>query len=93
MPDQLGQRVISDVLGVKVQAKHGGLEVTAASAGGSWTAARLRPGDIIVAVDGARVADAASLGRVLGAARSRHRSTAWFTVVRAPYQGSVEVGI
>jgi S1-C subfamily serine protease len=55
--------------------------------------AGLRPGDVIMAVDGAPVRDASALMRAISAARGRHRSTALFTVFRSPYRGSVEVEI
>lgn len=92
-PDDLGRRSMLGVLGVDVVVGRSGVEVSRAAEGGSWAGAGLRVGDVIVAVDGVRVRDADHLAALLGAARARHRGSAWFTVVRAPYSGSVEVKI
>jgi serine protease Do len=92
-PADLGTRSLEEVLGVGVAAVRGGLEVSRAAAGGSWTGAGLRAGDVILAVEGMRLRDPEQLATVLGEARARHRGSVWFTVYRAPYQGSVEVRI
>ena len=94
-PDDLGVRALRDTLGVSVEiARAGrGVAVSAASAEGAWTRARLQAGDVIVAVEGQPVANPEELVAALARAKAGHRAVAWFTVARGTYRGSVEVGI
>ncbi|MEQ1506912.1 MAG: trypsin-like peptidase domain-containing protein, partial [Myxococcota bacterium] len=91
LPADAGAAAIEGRLGIAVAPAGGGLGVTIASATGSWTAARLRVGDVIVAVDGQPVADVAGLAAALARALTQHRGAALFTVRRGQYQGHVEV--
>lgn len=92
-PEGLGARALREVMGINVSPGSEGLVVTAASGEGTWTRARLEMGDVIVAVDGGKVASAAELVRALDKAKALHRPTAWFMVARGASRGTVEVGI
>ncbi|MCB9673729.1 MAG: trypsin-like peptidase domain-containing protein [Alphaproteobacteria bacterium] len=81
-------------LGIAVAALDGrGLAITEAAADGTWMQARLRPGDILVAVDGIRVDTPEDLAKVLQQAKARHQPSALFTVRRGRIQGHVPVAI
>ncbi len=92
-PAGLGLAALRDVLGIHVDVQGGALAVTAALQDGAWVKARLQEGDLILAVDGHRVSSPEDLIRELDAAKSLHRPSAWFVVVRNGTRGTVEVGI
>ena len=93
VPPGLGDGVIGGTLRVRLEPVRGGLQVTEAGEGGTWLAAGLKPGDIIVGIDGERVRGVEDLAVRLGQARSLHRASAWFVVARGPYQGTVEIAL
>jgi S1-C subfamily serine protease len=81
-------------LGIAVAPLDGrGLAVTDALSSGTWALARLRIGDVVLAVDGVRVDTAADLTKVLEQAKARHQPSALFTVRRGRIQGHVPVGL
>ncbi|MCB9797009.1 MAG: trypsin-like peptidase domain-containing protein [Alphaproteobacteria bacterium] len=93
-PTELVTGVLSDVLGVTVKTNAaGGVVVTAVNTTGSWTKAGLMAGDIIVAVNGQPVRTPEQLSEALSLAKSQHRSSAMFTVVRARYRGNFTLEI
>ncbi|MCB9663280.1 MAG: trypsin-like peptidase domain-containing protein [Alphaproteobacteria bacterium] len=87
----IGAVRLAQGVGVQVQPVQGGLQVTQATREGSWVAAGLRVGDVILGVDGVRTASVAALTEALDRAMARHRGRAWFTVARGPYQGTKEL--
>ncbi len=70
-----------------------GIAVTDANPEGTWAQARLRAGDVLLAVDGARVKTADDFTRALEQAKARHQPSALFTVRRGRIQGHVPVSI
>lgn len=80
-------------LGVSLFERDGLLIVERADPEGSWARARLRAGDVLLAVDGVRVHDVDELLVRLAAGKARHQPTALFAVRRGRVRGHVEVGI
>ena len=81
-------------LGIKVRATQTGiLAVITADPEGTWVRARLREGDVILAVDGLRIVDEPAFAEALRAAKARHQPAALFTVQRGRSRGHVTVGI
>ena len=90
-PGDLGVVVLRDLLGVGVRSVAGGLEVTRVSPEGAWARAGLQAGDLLLAVDGRRVAARDDLLEHLGDAAAHHRDRAWFTVRRGNRQGTLDL--
>jgi serine protease Do len=90
-PADIGRASIAVGLGIEVAAQDGRLTVVTATPDGSWSRARLVPGDVIVAVDGRRVSDPAGLEALVAAARAQHRGWAWVTVERDGARGTLEL--
>jgi S1-C subfamily serine protease len=94
VPENTAQFGIDEILSVELRplgAK--GLAVVGAGASGSWVQARLRPGDVIVGVDGRAVGSEDDLYAAIRRARAQHRAEVLFTVRRGAYQGHVAVEI
>lgn len=93
LPDDAG-KVALGRLGVRLAVVDGrALVVAEASPEGTFAAARLREGDVIVAVDGVRVSDALALTGALQRAKARHQPAALFTIRRGRAQAHVPVEI
>jgi serine protease Do len=93
VPREAGKTLLAAVLGVTVTPRSGLLVVARATPNGTWTRARLLPGDAIVAADGRPVRTVEELETALERARAQHRGTALLTVRRGRYQGHVEIDI
>ena len=93
VPAELGARVLSEVLGVSVEAGTNGAVVRSVEAGGAWARARLKSGDVILAINGQPVADAASLEQALTRAKAGHRPTAAFTIGRGRHRATLSLPI
>ncbi len=91
-PEDLGTKAMG-VLGITVSPYRNALQVASVRSGGTWAAARLQQGDVIVQVDGKPVATQAELSMALGRAAARHRNQVFVYVVRGRYAGSVVVGL
>jgi serine protease Do len=102
-PDDMGQRALESRLRVQVQPidsatarrlrTSGGLVVTAAAPEGSFAAAGLRAGDLILAVNGQRVRQQADLEAALLRAVAAHRDAVLLTVQRGLGGGHIEVSL
>ncbi|MFH1464249.1 MAG: trypsin-like peptidase domain-containing protein [Pseudomonadota bacterium] len=102
-PDDMGQRALERRLRVEVQPidpttarrlrASSGLVVTAAAADGTFAAVGLRVGDVILAVNGARVRQPADLEAALLRAVAAHRDAVLLTVQRGLGGGHIEVSL
>ncbi|MEZ4319340.1 MAG: trypsin-like peptidase domain-containing protein [Myxococcota bacterium] len=93
LPKNAARRAL-ERLGIVVAGLDGrGLAVTEVNPEGTWAQNRLRVGDIIVAVDGARTNRPEDLVKSLQQAKARHQPAALFTVRRGRIQGHVPVEI
>ncbi len=92
-PDNLVDRVMTDVLGIQVSSLKGALVVGDVTNTGTWAGAGLRSGDVILAVNGSAVHKPEDLRSALSEAKSGHRSSATFTVARGNHRGSVTLRI
>ena len=93
LPSAIGSKSLGDVLGIALTPSAAGLQVTKAAENGSWVAAQLRVGDIIVGADGRRLRTVDELKEAISRAKARHRGSLLFTVQRERHQGQVEVGV
>lgn len=93
LPEAIVEASITAQLGIQVRPAANGLVVDAMTPQGAWARARLRVGDVIVAVDGQRVRTADDLRRVLTHAKARHRATALFRVQRGRYSGGLTLPV
>ncbi|MBX2801047.1 MAG: trypsin-like peptidase domain-containing protein [Myxococcales bacterium] len=91
LPDDIGATIAAGHLGVQLTATQAGVQVARATSGGAWTRAKLRAGDVIVAIDGKRMRRVGDVHDALSRARGRHRATALFTLRRGQSQGHVEL--
>jgi S1-C subfamily serine protease len=93
LPRDAGERAMARI-GIEVRVIEGrALQVTRVASGGSWARASLRPGDLILAVDGERMGSVDALLERLAAGKARHEPSALFTVQRGRVRGHVEVDI
>ncbi len=94
VPDGTARFGIDEILDVELRAVgDAGLAVVTAGVGGSWVRSSLRPGDVIVGVDGRRVTREQDLLDAIRRARAQHRAQVLFTVRRGADQGHVGVEI
>ena len=83
-PPGLGLRVLREQLGMTVRQARKGLQITVSERGGLAARAGLETGDILLALNNTRVADAEDVDRVLQ--RDYNRSTLWMAVGRGRYE-------
>lgn len=95
MPETLADVSIQGVLGIGFERAPGGrgLVITSADARGSFAQAGLRPGDVVLAVDGRPVDSPEALRAAIAHAKARHLGTALFTVVRGRYRGNISLAV
>ena len=65
--------------------------VRSVKADGTWARYRLRSGDVILAVDGQRITDQASLEKALTRVKAGHRPAASFTIARGRHRGTLSL--
>lgn len=94
-PDDIADRSMGDVMGIKVvtTSAGAGVQVTTMTAQGTWARNQLRVGDVILAVNGTAVRTPEDLRSVINHAKGRHVDSALFTIARGRYRGHVTVGI
>ncbi|MCB9669455.1 MAG: trypsin-like peptidase domain-containing protein [Alphaproteobacteria bacterium] len=92
LPADAGDKALGR-LGVTVRVTEGAVVVEKVDPSGTWAAARLRAGDVVLAVDGVRVRTTEELRVRLAAGKARHEPSALFVVQRGRIRGHVEVGI
>lgn len=93
LPRDAGERSLARI-GIELRVVDGkALQVVRVANGGSWARASLRAGDLILAVDGQRVASEKALVERLATGKARHEASALFTVQRGRVRGHVEVDI
>ncbi|MCA9572223.1 MAG: PDZ domain-containing protein, partial [Myxococcales bacterium] len=92
LPPDAGDKALGR-LGVTVRVTEGAVVVEKVDPSGTWAAARLRAGDVVLAVDGVRVRTTEELRVRLAAGKARHEPSALFVVQRGRIRGHVEVGI
>jgi len=94
IPEGTGQVGIDEILEVELRAMGSkGLAVVSAGASGTWVQSSLRPGDVIVGVDGQAVTSVDGLLVAIRRARAQHRAAVLFTVRRGGSQGHAAVEI
>lgn len=93
VPEGIGQATVDRILGVEVEESAGAVLITAAAEAGAWARARLREGDLILAVDGIRVIDPLDLSTAMQRVKARHSPYALFTVRRGNHRGTVQVAL
>lgn len=89
-PGSLGKAALA-ALGIAAEPVRGGLRIARADADGTWAAAGLREGDVVLGVDGRRVSSPDELAIVLQRAAASHRATVWVAVARGYARGTREV--
>jgi serine protease Do len=93
-PGDLGVSALRRTLGIAVQPVGGGaVQVTSADPAGSFVAAGLRTGDVILSIEGRAVPNEAELARVVQGLKALHRASARLRVVREGISGVVEVAL
>ncbi|MCB9759517.1 MAG: trypsin-like peptidase domain-containing protein [Alphaproteobacteria bacterium] len=94
LPDAVVQQVLTDRLGITVKdASAGGVVTVGVAPTGVWAKAGLKTGDIIIAVNGQAVRNTAELTGALQRAKSQHRPSSTFTIVRGNYRGNLTLDI
>ena len=93
VPADAGSTLRAAVIGVQLVPQGGMLVVSRATPNGTWTQARLKPGDAIVAVDGRPVRAVDEFDTALVRARGQHRGSILVTVRRGQYQGHVPIAL
>jgi len=92
-PEDLVDTVIGTTMGIQLEPDRHGLLVSEVDPTGSWADAGLKPGDIILAVNGQAIQKPEDLRAALVDAKSGHRSSATFTIARGNHRGSVTLRI
>ena len=92
LPPEAGREALRR-LGIAVVEREGVLYVERLDPNGSWARARLRAGDALIAVDGARVTSESQLLERLAAGKARHQPAALFVVRRGRVRGHIELDI
>jgi serine protease Do len=82
-PPDLGVQTLRDQLGISLSAVRGGLRITVADRSGPAARAGIESGDLLLALDGTRVASVNDVNHVLQ--RDHSRTTLWMEVGRDRY--------
>ena len=93
LPEELVGRVISQILGIELLEQNGFIYISSLDPSGAFARNRLRVGDAIVAFNGAPVSSKKQLLKMMAQAKSEHRASAYFTVIRGNAQGQLELPI
>lgn len=92
-PHSLTHDILQNLLGVQLQMVQGRVVIQSLSPNGIFAQNRLRAGDIIVAINGQRLASLDDLHVMLRREKSHHRGSAILTIRRGGAQGDIRLPI
>jgi serine protease Do len=91
LPEDLVSTVVSEILGITVVERQGGVVLESLSSSGAFAKNRLMVGDQLLAFNGAPISSRKQLLGMIAQAKSEHRSSAFFTIRRGNAQGRLEL--
>ena len=92
-PHHISKDIIDELLGARLAQRSGAVYIQDLFTNGALAQNRLRPGDVILAVNGVRLRDLDELHELLRREKSHHRGSAVFTIRRGGAQGDIRLPI